>query len=344
MSCAPAPGQFYLSLDECSRNALVGADLGAAVLGHFKNAPEPDRSDVLGRAKARPPLRPPSGSDPLTINLFDAVVPPYPSKPCMKPPAREWSSPPGAPAPPSRLTGFLRRPRRRPRPRRSLANWQRGPCAGADASRHRRDAAARAAGSKTDDICRSSPSRTYWATSMARPRKRRKSSAAVHRRSVRRIGRRRPRSSTSRPWRRAATTGLKTARGATRRRTTASSWSMPAATRFMLPVENVELISRYGSESGETRSWISLGGGRMADVARRAPRRRLHATWRRTSSASPPNAPPDEARAQDRFYRPTASSDEFCARFPVRGDRRPALRPSRTWSSDLARPASRWTA
>jgi transcription-repair coupling factor (superfamily II helicase) len=74
------------------------------------------------------------------------------------------------------------------------------------------------------------------------------------------------------------------------RRTTASSCTMPATTKLFLPVENIELLSRYGSEdtpmSSSTGSAASAGRrARRAEEAHPRDRRRADQDRRRAASA-----------------------------------------------------------
>ena len=87
-------------------------------------------------------------------------------------------------------------------------------------------------------------------------------------------------------------------------------WNMPAATSCILPVENIELLSRYGHEDGRCSTGSAAAPGRPRKA-------RLKERIREMADA----ADPDRRRARaahgaGRWTPPDGLYDEFCARFP----------------------------
>ena len=180
----------------------------------------------------------------------------------------------------------------------------------------------------------SSASRTFSATGWCGRAARRKRAdnfiaevdGAVGRRS------RRPCRSRHRPLRRAARRSRRRAR-----RTTASKLHYAGGDKLYLPVENIELLSRYGSEDSERR-------------ARQARRRRLAGAQGAAEAAHP-----RDGRRADQDRRRAAAARGADARLPrtgrlrrvlrplpLRGDRRPADRDRRRARRSRP-PAGRWT-
>ena len=90
--------------------------------------------------------------------------------------------------------------------------------------------------------------------------------------------------------------------------------------KLFLPVENIELLSRYGSE--ETHVDLDrLGGG--AWQARKA---RMKSRIREIANELIKIAAERQLREAPRLSVEHGAYDEFCAGFPVRGNRRPASR------------------
>ena len=85
---------------------------------------------------------------------------------------------------------------------------------------------------------------------------------------------------------------------------------MPGGDRLFLPVENLELLSRYGSETGELDRLGSTGWQtRKSRLKKRV--REMAAELVRVA------AQPIDARPRRGWFRPRGLYDEFCARFPL---------------------------
>ena len=86
---------------------------------------------------------------------------------------------------------------------------------------------------------------------------------------------------------------------------------MPATTKLYLPVENIELLSRYGSDGGDVEL-DKLGG--VAWQAKQGAAQEAHPRHGGAAHQDRGAAPAGEGRP-DRHRRP-ALYDEFAARFP----------------------------
>ena len=107
--------------------------------------------------------------------------------------------------------------------------------------------------------------------------------------------------------------------------------------KLFLPVENIELLSRYGSEDTSVELDRLGGTGWQTRKARMKNRIReiAHELIKIAAERKLREAPQPCGR-------PPALYDEFCGRLPLRGDRGPADRDRRD-ASTISPPAARWT-
>ena len=128
--------------------------------------------------------------------------------------------------------------------------------------------------------------------------------------------------------------GLEMVTAAGRARMNACCWNMPAATGCYLPVENIELLSRYGHEEGLLDK---LGGGawqakkaRLKERIREIADRLIRVAAERALRRAPILEPPHRAW------------EAFAARFPY-SETDDQLRPSSDVMDDLTCRPRRWT-
>ena len=106
--------------------------------------------------------------------------------------------------------------------------------------------------------------------------------------------------------------------------------------KLFLPVENIELLSRYGSEDTGVELDRLGGGGWQTRKARMKNRIREIADELIKIAAE------RQLREAPKLAIETGAYDEFCRALPLRGDRRPADRDRRDARRSRA-PAGRWT-
>ena len=221
----------------------------------------------------------------------------------------------------------------RPRPAQPDAGRVLARGAGAAEARRSRSRCSASKAASRPPTSPSSASRTSWATGWCGRGARRKRAGQFHRRGDEPLRRRSRRACRSRhrPLHRLAEPSRRPAR-----RTTAWKSTTPSGAKLYLPVENIELLSRYGSE--DTGVELDRLGGAGWQTRKARLKNRIREMAGELIKIAAERQLREAPKLVDRRRRSTTSSA------PASPTRRPRTsRPRSTRCSTISPPAGRWT-